>query len=139
MSSNPLIIGETQKAALRALRDKAALSPVDIHRVMEATKTDAGLKRFRAWMDDYSIPLPTSYYVTFTIETGHPVGTCRHMSMSSMRHGRVPTPEAAWMVAEELGFVVGFSACKVWKEAFSNGAAINIIQPIEISTATGRA
>jgi hypothetical protein len=69
----------------------------------------------------------------FSIETGHVVGACRHMSMSIVRVGRVPSQEAVWMVAEQLGFSGGLTACTAWPEKVSDGVtAINVVQPLSV-------
>jgi beta-phosphoglucomutase-like phosphatase (HAD superfamily) len=64
------------------------------------------------------------------------------MSISSVRRGRVPTPEAAWMVAEELGFEGDLRQCVVWLEDLQRGAerakAVNVVQFIN-TMAQGRA
>jgi hypothetical protein len=82
------------------------------------------------------IPGPWQFFVVFTIETGHPAGTCRHMSLSIRRKDRVPSPAAVWMVAEELGFSGGLLACSAWLERLSDGGiAINVAQPLAVGPA----
>ena len=74
---------------------------------------------------------PWPFFVTFSIETGQPVGPCRHMSMSIRREDRVPHPDAVWLIAAELGFVGGLDSCQAWPERLNDGGtAINVIQPI---------
>ena len=141
---NPLIIGATQKAQLNALRDLASANPVDMLRVREAIKTVDGKAKHMAQMDDQSIDLPVAYAVTFSIETGHPVGPCRHMSLSSRIKNRTPIPAAVWMVCEELGFVgtQEFEGCHVYVEDLQRGPdpskdrakAINVLQPVAMVT-----
>jgi hypothetical protein len=132
-ASTPLIIGETQKRELRVLRERAALEPVDVLEVLELIKTPEGEREHRDRMTVLSIPLPLAFLVTFSIETGHPAGTCRHMSMSSLRRGRLPIPEAVWMVCEELGFVGSLQACRTWVEDLPDGEkAINVVQPVAV-------
>lgn len=79
---------------------------------------------------------PWPFFVTFWIETNHPVGTCRHMSMSITRDNRVPSPAAVWLIAEVLGFAGGLEACRQWPEELSDGGtAINIVQPLSVTEA----
>jgi hypothetical protein len=131
---NALIIFEAEKAALRQLREKAAAQPVNILDVAERLKTDTGRRIHRRAMTAQTIHLPVHYFVTFSIETNHPVGTCRHMSMSSGRQGKAPTPEAVWMVCQELGFVGSIEECRVWIEDLSDGEkAINVVQPLSVA------
>jgi hypothetical protein len=133
MSASPLIIGQSQKSELARLREKAAAEPIDVRAVLEQVKSPQGLTAHHERMKAYTILIPTAFAVTYSIETGQPAGTCRHLSMSSARHGRTPTPEAVWMVAAELGFTGGLSACAVWQEDIGEGdQAINVVQPIAV-------
>jgi hypothetical protein len=132
-----LIIGEHEKAALAELRRLAAENPVNVVGLFERIQTPDGKRAHMAQMDAQTVDLPMTYLVTFSIENGHPIGTCRHMSMSSTRKGRAPNQYAVWMVAEELGFVVGLETCTVWTENLQRGAeraiAINVVQPLMVN------
>jgi hypothetical protein len=134
-ASAPLIIGAAERLALLQLRQAAASAPVDIAALMAAMQTPDGKAAHRAHMtaQTVQIPGPWPFFVTLSIETGHPVGACRHMSMSILRKGRVPHPAAVWLVAEELGFSGGLDACRVWLDDLSDehgGVAINVAQPL---------
>lgn len=137
-----MIVGEVEKAELRKLRFAAAQNPVDVTTLLARLKTHEGKRKHRSQMDRQSIPIPLAFLVTFSIENGHPIGTCRHLSVSSQRAGRVPTREAVWMVAEELGFTGSIEDCQVWLEDLMRGdgpaKAVNIVQPIAV-TEGGRA
>jgi hypothetical protein len=136
--SVPLIIGPDEKAKLQQLRELAAQHPVDMPALMAQIKTAKGRYRHKRQMTRQTIRLPSmlgaAFFVTFSIETGHPQGIMRHMSMSVLRQdvqGRMPRPEGVWMVAEELGFTGCLEACAVWIEDLSDGGkAANIVQPI---------
>lgn len=132
----PLIIGPDTIDALRRLREKAAERPVDVPGVMETIKTAGGRDRHQARMNDLTIviPGPWAFMVTFSIDVGQPVGTCRHMSMSIDRKGRMPNQHAVWMVAEILGFVGGIKSCSVWFENLDNDRirALNLVQPLHL-------
>lgn len=124
-----LVLGEQQQIDLARLRQRAMAEPIDVRAMMQQIETRDGLVQHLARMESYTIPLPPSFMVTFTIEIGHPAGTCRHMSLSSVRHAHVPMPEAR-MVAEVLGFAT-FERWAVWEDKLSNGnLAINVVQPI---------
>lgn len=139
-AASPLILGQTQKADLLRLREKATAEPVDVLAVVKLVETPEGHAAHLERMRDYTIPIPTAFMVTFSIETGHPSGVCRHMSMSSLRHGRAPTLEAAWMIAEELGFVGSLQQCAIWLEDIGQGdKAINLVQPIAVTDESGTA
>jgi hypothetical protein len=128
--STPLFVGPDEKAALAQLREKAAADPVDVSDLNERLKDPVEELRHRDRMNALSVRLPFAYFVTFSIETGHPAGIARHMSMSVGREGRVPTPEAVWMIAEMLGFVGGLERCElVWMEKLRDGGdAVNLVQ-----------
>ena len=52
------------------------------------------------------------------------------MSVSVQREGRIPRPEAVWMIAKAFGFRGGLQACKIYPEdLIGHGKAVNIIQP----------
>ncbi len=115
--------------------DAAAAAPFDVRGAIETVMTASGRTRYFDRMRAFtvSIPGPWIFQVTFSIETGHPAGTCRHMSMSIDRAGRVPHPEAVWMVAQTLGFAGGLNACASWPEATEDGyQAINLAQPLAL-------
>lgn len=127
----PLLIGFKEKEALDLLRQLAAEHPVDMLAVMERVKTPDGKAAHLRRMTRQTIEIPFGFMVTFSIETNHPCGTCRHMSMSSPREGRLPTPEALRMIMVQLGFVSDLEQCTVWKEDLEgHGEAINVVEPV---------
>lgn len=137
MADAPLIITSTVIAGLYRLRQFAAKHPIDMTVLMHAIKTPEGERLHRKQMNAQSIriPGPWPFFVTFSIETNQPVGTCRHMSMSILREGRAPGLVGVWMVAEHLGFAGGLEACRVWPEELSDrhgGTAINVVQPLSV-------
>lgn len=135
--ATPLILGSVQRAALQELRTRAAAVPVHMSDLLERLKTPEGHKAHRRQMTAQSVEIPADFLVTFSIETGHPIGTCRHMSMSVGRKGRVPHPAAVWMVAEELGFAGELAACTTWPEELQgDGVAINVVQPLAVTSAS---
>jgi hypothetical protein len=139
MAASPLIIGATQRQELAALRAKASAEPFDVLAILEQTKSKAGHEAHLERMKAFTIPIPTAFIVTFSIENGHPPGTCRHLSVSSRRHGRTPTPEAVWMIAEELGFIGGLQQCAFWEEEIGEGdKAINVVQPVAVTAGSDR-
>ena len=140
VASAPLVITPAVVAALHELRDRAAKHPVDMLTVMKQIETPAGLAAHKELMTAQTIQIngPYPFFVTYSVETNHPVGTCRHMSMSIVRSNRVPSPEAVWMVATELGFVGSIADCTFYPEDLSDkfgGVAVNLVQPIDIHPA----
>lgn len=130
---NALFIGPHERAKLAAVREVANANPVDMRTLPDRLNTPDGKAAHKAQMTAQSVDIPATYLVTFSVENGHPVGTCRHMSMSTSRKGRLPNPPAVWMVAELLGFVGDLLACSVWIEDLQgHGEAINVVQPLLI-------
>ncbi|WP_233854146.1 hypothetical protein [Paraburkholderia sp. HD33-4] len=129
--TTPLLIGPDQRRQLAALRKRANAHPVDMRGLSDRLKVPANKQAHRAQMTTQSVNLPADFLVTFSIETGHPVGTCRHLSMSVGKAGRVPSPEAVWSVATELGFTGALEHCTQWLETLQgHGDAVNIVQPL---------
>jgi len=133
MTGTPLLVGPIEKLALADLAKLAAAHPVDMKGLTKRIESQEGKARHMAQMTAQTVHIPVAYLVTFSIETGHPAASqCRHMSMSVARAGRVPLPQAVWMVAEELGFTGSLQACTVWVEDLQgHGKAINVVQPVK--------
>lgn len=130
-----LVIGAEQKKKIAALRTLATANPVDVKRLAKAIKLPPLKAKHMEQMTRQTIAIPANFLVTYSVETGHRIGVCRHMSMSVGQEGRAPLPEALWMVAEEFGFVGSLRDCKVWKEDLQgHGIAINIVQPVALGT-----
>lgn len=130
------LFGDSQIEALHYLRKVAEAAPVDMLTLTERVKTPEGKRRHLDKMNFQTVSIPVGYLVTFSIEHGHPIGPCRHMSMSSARPDRVPTTRAVWMCAKELGFTRSLSECDgVWLEDLLRGdgrkKAVNVVQRIE--------
>jgi hypothetical protein len=128
-----LIIGPQTEETLDALRTLAHAHPVDMADVMEALKHRAGKAAHKMQMTRQTVHIPIGYMVTFSIETGHPGGTARHMSISTATAGRVPSQHAVWMVAERLGFIGGLKSCVGWMEDLEgHGQAVNLVQIVDL-------
>lgn len=132
----PLIIGPREVALFRAMSVYAELHPIDMKELMPALETPEGKVEHMEQMTKQTVTLPLGFLVTYSVESGHPAGTCRHLSMSSPVNGRIPSPEAVWMVAEYFGFKGGLEACVIWDEELQRGPeerqiAVNIVQPLK--------
>jgi hypothetical protein len=126
-----LIFDADIREGIRHLCEFAFSQPVNMPEVVERLKTPEGRKEHRAQMTRQTMEIPVGYLVTFSVETGHPCGTCRHMSMSVHREGRVPHPAALWEVAKEFGFWGALQKCAIWEEELAgHGIAINVVQPV---------
>lgn len=129
--NNPLFIGPSEHQRLMELRTRANAAPVDMVELVQRLKTPEGKAAHRKQMTAQTCLLPASYMVTFSIETGHPCGTCRHMSMSTHHKLRLPNARAVWMVAEVLGFTDTLESCVTYREELEgHGEAVNVIQPL---------
>ena len=129
----PLVIDDDVRSQIKACVELAEASPVDMHALMERIKDPVKKEHHMAQMTRQSVNIPLAYLVTFSIEDGHPVGRCRHMSMSVQRKDRAPNPIGLWMVAKEFGFWgPSVESCDgVWQEELQgHGVAINIVQRI---------
>lgn len=135
--STPMMFGDEQRIALRALRDLASLHPVDIVTLVERLKNPAEKALHMEQMNRQTVPIPFGFMVTYSVEVQPNHGLCRHMSISSPAKGRLPSPEAVNVIAETLGFVAGFEMCKTWIEDLERGNgrqhAINMIQPLSVT------
>lgn len=129
----PLVIDDDVRVQIKTLRELAEANPVDMLKLSERIKTVKGKRHHMAQMTRQTIEIPMAYAVTFSIEHGHPVGVCRHLSMSVALAGRVPNPDALWMIATELGFWGSiFQVDGVWEENLKgHGMAINIVQRLK--------
>lgn len=118
---------------LGCLRAAAAERPIDMKALRRRVATKSGREAHQEQMRSQTvvIPGPFPFSVTFSIETGHRCGSARHMSMSVRRRNRAPSPEAAWIVAEHLGFRGGINECLTDIEDRGDGEkAYSLIQPV---------
>lgn len=128
-----LLLGSEEKAKLAGLAQLAAAHPLDMPAVMERIKTGEGKHRHMMQMTMQTVEIPMGYAVTFSIEDGHPIGRCRHASVSLDSPDRLPHPAAVWELCKHLGFWgknLG-EADRVWNEQLRQGAAINVVQRME--------
>lgn len=129
-----LVIGAEQQAALYVLREMALAQPVDMRLLAAKLAAPAGKAAHRSQMTRQSLMLPMHYLVTYSVEIGHPVGECRHMSMSASRNGYLPSPDAVQIVAELLGFVGPVLDCTWWiEELEGHGKSVNVVQPLAVA------
>ena len=140
MTSTPLVLGTAEKVALDMLAMRAIARPVQMTDLLERLKTPEGKRAHMDQMGEQTVELPFGFLVTYSIEM-HPIGLCRHMSMTSPVAGRMPTPEAVQWICSALGFTgVLFDGSQrdlsVWVEDLTRDAqqtrakAVNVVQPI---------
>lgn len=128
----PLVIEEEVRSQIKACVELAEANPVDMPSLMERIKDPEQKRLHMAQMTRQTIDIPVAYAVTFSIERGHPCGDCRHMSMSVQREGRIPSPIAVWMIAQEFGFwgIIEDVAAMWVEDLQGHGKAINVVQPL---------
>lgn len=132
--ATPLVIGPDEETKFAALKNYAASHVIDMAEVMPMIQTKKGKRKHLERMNKYTIALPFGFTVTYSVEIGHPIGSCRHLSMASAVPRRVPSPQAVWMVAEYFDFKGGLEACTVWPEELGDGGtAINVVQPLKVN------
>jgi hypothetical protein len=128
-----LVLGDPEKVKIADLRERASQNPVDVKWLLNWIKDPDIKARHMAQMSSQTMLIPMNFMVTYSIETGHPAGVCRHMSMSLDKKGYCPSPYAVWMVAEEFGFVGGLVQCSVWEEELQgHGMSVNVVQPLAV-------
>lgn len=128
----PMILDADTLREIQRLRAYAESNPVDMLTLGDRIKTADGKAAHMKQMDAQSMAIPMAYMVTFSVETGHPCGTARHMSMSVQREGRIPNDLSLWMVAQEFGFYGSLRECYLYQEKLlGHGQAINVVQPLE--------
>lgn len=129
-----LLIREQEREKIATLRDLASATPVDMRTLTDRLKDPDEKRRHMDQMEAQSIIVPTSYLITYSVETGHPGGTARHLSMSCTEVDRLPTREAVWLICEAFGFIGELDFCTVWLEELQRGEkrakAVNVVQII---------
>jgi len=129
--STPMFIDAEVRERIQNLIVLAMAHPVQMVGLTEQLQIPEVKARHMAQMTAQTIPIPLAFMVTFSIEHGHPCGTCRHMSMSVQREGRVPNEQAVWWVAQEFGFWGSLTRCTIWLEQLRGyGQAVNVLQPV---------
>lgn len=126
-----LVIGERERSRIAALRARAVEHPLDMAAVLADCRTSDGVAKHRERVSKQSVVLPVGYWVTFSVDVGHPGGSARHISISVGKPTkRLPSPEAVDMILEEFGFVGGLSACAAvyLEDTDDGGQAVNALQ-----------
>lgn len=128
-----LLIGPDERKALQDLAARAADAPVYMPTLTQRIKTPEGKAAHMEQMTAQSVDIPMGYGVTFSIEVGHPLGACRHLSVYiNDAPDKLPHPAAVWAIAKELGFWGEIEQCDgIWPEKLRQGQSINLVQRME--------
>ena len=136
-----LVITPALEEGFNRLRLRAVQNPIDM-RDFDAMDAEAiAAHRARLLRQSLVIRAGSDYMVTFSIETGHPVGMCRHVSVSRVRDASqsLPAVQIVWALAQLLGFTGCICECVCFPEQLENGGqAINVVQVVAVD-AVGRA
>jgi len=136
------MFGPKEKAALQAAQEQARQNPITAEIVNRgynigefngdlslADRTELAKRGTPAMRPSSEhVMLPNGFSVAITYED-QPCGMCLHMSMSSPKRGKVPTPEAVTLVLDALGLARPIDECEaVWLEEFEPGRkAVNVL------------
>lgn len=132
-----LIIGETQRAAIREAIERAAKHPITLdmvkamqieggsHLTLEMRRKQQGPDWEKKRPRSEFVNLPIGIRVAISFEE-QPIGMCRHLSVSVDKPGALPNPHVVDMVAKEFG--CDHPLCAPWIEEFAPGHnAVNIV------------
>jgi len=126
-----LIITDDVRADINKMIERAEKHPLPMARIIEgAVDGDLDIVHLSDRKPGYERPrsehmiIPMGFRVAISIEE-QPAGWCKHLSISVPMPGKVPSQEAAMMIADAFGF---HAIHKVWLEEFDPGhMAINMI------------
>jgi hypothetical protein len=127
-----LLIGPHERKQIAQLVAAAQEKPVNMVGITERLKLPKLKAAHMTQMTAQTIDIPAGFMVTFSFETGHPCGLCRHLSISRSNN-RLPHPQAAFMIAQEFGFWGDdlTSLDGVWVENLKgHGDAVNLVQRV---------
>jgi len=130
---NALLIGPTERAALDELSARAAASSTDYATMERMAAASAAGRSTGELNRALTVDLPFGYTVTFTHEEHKPGVMCRHASIGlRTRPDRGPTPEAAQMILDVLGFRNKIGAMASWLETLKDGTICpNFVEPLD--------
>jgi hypothetical protein len=133
--STPLVINDRVRADIHRVRDYALKYPLATADVESAVAMQKSQLYDRP---DHWCVVPLGFRCAFTIEPAisktsmGPLGYIRHLSVSMIKRGRVPSPPAMDMLMEEFGFTCNVNACAeaglMWME---DEYAVNVCQFLE--------
>jgi hypothetical protein len=126
------------RARLRALR-RLAEHPsrkIDRETLEQHAKAfdpqDPSTRGTSPYPTDQTVVLPLGWQVTVSIED-QPMGWAIHMSMSSPRKGKAPSPEVVQWVLEALGYQRRLGDCLLYLEHYAQDrVAVNVLEPLDV-------
>ena len=137
-----LDLGPDLRQMLGTLREIASGQPLDITTLGARMASARGWREHQAQMQRQSLTVQgeVALLLVYSVETGHPSGTCRHMSLSMSDPELLPSQLLTETIMRELGFIGGTDLCQIWTEPLSSGStAVNVVQPVTVIHAAGSA
>ena len=133
--STPLVINDRVRKDIARVRDYAMQFPMQVSDMENAMTFQQSPLYNRP---EHWCVVPLGFRCAFTVEpalskpSGDPIGYIRHLSVSMIKRGRVPSEAAMDMLMEEFGFTCNHLACAeaglMWME---DEYAINVCQFLE--------
>ena len=138
MAAVGLILGLADTTRLAELRAKGDDAPYDVRAEAAMQATPEGRERHNRRMTGLMVEV-LSHTVCYSVETGHPAGTCRNLSVALLpRRARLyrpqpimrpPLPAVVWGFALALGFRDG--PAEWWSYlARDRRIVVNVVQPV---------
>lgn len=129
----PLILDDEVRTQIKALCQLAEANPVQADRLQEYLSVPENKEKHMAQMTRQTMIIPVGFMATFSIEKNHPIGDCRHITVSIQDDDALPPPPATWMIAKEFGFWGELTDCDgIWEERLrGHGLAIGLVQTLE--------
>jgi len=123
-----LIINETVQQSLKRLKNYAEKHPLSMDDLLDTYNKQLEPV---GTTEEHSCYVPTGFKVVFSIEK-QVHGNTRHLSMSVDREGKLPSPQAVYLIMQLLGFTCTLEgADQVWVEEYApNQSAINVLEVI---------
>jgi len=122
--AHPLIIDEQVLGFIKRVSDHAEANRIDFQNMKAIAES---IQKPVGDNDNYVCYLPVGFRVVYSIEE-HPLGWCRHLSVSVDTVGKMPSIPAVEMIMREFGFTGTINdQLNVWVE---KERAINVLQKI---------
>lgn len=132
---NILLIDDTVREMIAVAKAEAFTNPVTAEEIAKLAlpaqgKTEVTLEDkvgFERPKKSVAVAIPLGYIAAVSYEH-QPAGLCMHLSISVATPGRLPSPEAFMLIAQEYGLLIDRAPGQVWFEEFEPGhQAVNIV------------
>jgi hypothetical protein len=125
-----MIIGESEKYALKTLREHAEKTPFSFDELLDIKNNP---DQCAGNMEEFVRLIPEDFRVVFTHEQ-QLKGMTRHLSVGCLKH-KAPPIEAVKIIMGEMGFETPIEECMIYfEESEDQQVAVNVIELISGST-----